>query len=86
MHRPRVHSTCWTTFLYHCGEPIRLLRYTGSLLGYTLAMGSASMTPLSLRPQSKQAGDRLYTEDMQHGQQVQSVTIQNPFATLSRTL
>ncbi len=29
--------------------------------------------------------ERLYTEDMQHGQQVQGVTIQNPFAALSRT-
>lgn len=29
--------------------------------------------------------ERLYTEDMQHGQQVQGVTIQNPFASLSQT-
>ena len=29
--------------------------------------------------------ERLYTEDLQHGQQVQGVTIQNPFAALFQT-
>ena len=37
------------------------------------------MTPLSSQPHSEAGCNRLYTEDLQHGQEIEQLTVLSPF-------